>query len=750
MLRFNDRSVFKFIALAACAFPALPVIADATEPEGRPRIGLVLAGGGAKGGAHVGVLKVLEELKVPVDCIAGTSMGALIGAGYAAGQPAADLESFINGIDWSTIVGGKGRRALKPVEANRLATDTQSELKVGLKEGRIVTPAGLVDTSNIDDLLRTYVAQARMVNAFDELPIPFRAVATDMVSGEMVVLDQGDLATAMRASMAIPGAFSPVPLNGMVLADGGMVRNIPVDVARSMCADIVIVVNLVEPPATAEKLVQATQLLSRSMDVMFEVNEKIQLQSLTERDVRIDVPMGDITTSDFERVPETIPLGEAAARAASERLAVYALPAAEYTAWRQHATASKAEERRIADVKIEGLNWVGADYLESLSTVRAGDTVDIDAISRDARHMAALDELEAVAYRLEGEADETTLVWLPTEATIGKDYLSPSLGVYADGGGDLKFQLSVQHVRRWLNERGAQWRNTLEIGYETSISTSLYQPFDVAQHFFVEPELFAGQTLENLFIDGDHVATVEFRDLGGRLDFGWNLRHAAQLRLGYWASDRRASVQTGPPGVSAADDVDAGLTFAAHYDSRDTASFATTGMSAAVEYYQSDESLGADRNWERIEAGARKAVPFGKNLMWVSLAGGTAFGDDLPGDRGFSLGGPRTLAGYQFDEIRVQSYWLAQGSFLWRVKDLVTIKNQALYAGFGVYAAGLYDRFDLTDDEEIYGASAYLAGSTPIGAINLGVGYSSGNSAIWLSIGKPVGRGSILDDGLFR
>jgi outer membrane protein assembly factor BamA len=202
--------------------------------------------------------------------------------------------------------------------------------------------------------------------------------------------------------------------------------------------------------------------------------------------------------------------------------------------------------------------------------------------------------------------------------------------------------------------------------------------------------------------------------------------------------------------VAAADDVDAGIAFTARYDSRDTASFATSGMSAAVEYYQSDESLGGDRDWERVEAGVRKAVPLRRNLMWVSLAGGTGLGDDLPSDRGFSLGGPRTLAGYQFDEIRVESYWLAQGSFLWRIKDLSTIKNQALYAGFGVYAAGLYDRFDGAPDDEIYGASAYLAGSTPIGSINIGVGYAEENSAIWISIGKPVGRGSILDDGLFR
>ena len=263
--------------LLSCSLTAAATADQAAQPPGRPRIGLVLAGGGAKGGAHVGVLKVLEEMRVPVDCIAGTSMGALIGAGYAAGQPAAELETFISGIDWSQVVGGAGRRALKPVEENRMATEAQSDVKVGLKDGRIVTPAGLVDTSNIDDLLRTYVAQARMVNVFDELPIPFRAVATDMVTANMVVLKDGDLATAMRASMAIPGAFSPVPVGDMVLSDGGMVRNIPVDVAREMCADVVIVVNLVESPMSPDRLVQATELLSRSMAIGIIANEAIQL-----------------------------------------------------------------------------------------------------------------------------------------------------------------------------------------------------------------------------------------------------------------------------------------------------------------------------------------------------------------------------------------------------------------------------------------------------------------------------------------
>lgn len=759
MPRIHQRGILNVVAPVLYALSTLPLQsfaataeADvATEPRQRPRIGLVLAGGGAKGGAHVGVLKVIEELRVPIDCIAGTSMGALIGAGYASGQPAAELESFVNGIDWSTVVGGVGRRTLEPVEQKRLAVDASTPIKLGLQEGRIVTPGGLANSSGIDNLLQTYVARSRMVRDFDQLPIPFRAVATDMISGQMVVLDHGDLAQAMRASMAIPGAFSPVVGNGYILADGGMVRNIPVDVARETCADVVIVVNLVEPPAKPDKLQHAAQLLARSMSVMLEANEAVQLQTLTERDIRIDVPMGDIGTSDFLRVPETIPLGEAAARLVVDRLAEYSVSEMDYTAWRQHVTTAQDIETRVTDVRFEGLEQVNPDYLQTFTTIRPGDAVDIEAISADAKRMSALEDIETVAYRLEGEVGNTTLVWLPRELSIGQDVLRPSLGMYADGGGDLKFLLGVQHVRHWLNGRGGQWRNNFQVGYESQLSTSLYQPFDVAQRYFVEPGLIASRSAEDLYNDGQHIATYRFVDLGGQVDLGWNLGRDAQLRLGYWNSKRRAKAQTGLAQLPEGDFRDAGIEFSATYDSRDKATFATHGFAAAARYQRADGSFGGDRDWERIEAGLRKSLHVGRNLVWISAAGGVDLGgDELPGDRAFSLGGARTMPAYQYDELRVRSYWLADVSYLWHLKDLSPIKGQAIYAGFGLQAAGLYDRVDPVEDGEVYGASAYLAGPTPIGTFTMGVGATSDELSVWVSLGRPIGKGSILDDGLFR
>ena len=200
------------LCLAALALYTLTALnaARAAEPPQRPRIGLVLAGGGAKGGAHVGVLKVLEELRVPIDCIAGTSMGALVGGGYASGQSAAEIEKFVTGIDWKKVVGGVGPPDAGADRAEAASTEANTSIELGFHDGAHHDAGGLADSSAIDDLLRTYVARARLVEDFNKLPIPFRAVATDMITGNMVVLDHGDLAIAMRASMAIPGAFSPV------------------------------------------------------------------------------------------------------------------------------------------------------------------------------------------------------------------------------------------------------------------------------------------------------------------------------------------------------------------------------------------------------------------------------------------------------------------------------------------------------------------------------------------------------------
>jgi NTE family protein len=734
------------VGTLACSTPALPA-----SEAGRPRIGLVLAGGGAKGGAHVGVLKVLEQMHVPVDCIAGTSMGGLVGGGYASGIPAADLEKFVTQIDWKRVVGNQGRRELEPIEQKRTGATYSNDFEFGITAEGVTTPGGLVNTSNIEDLLRGYVASARLKTDFDELPIPFRAVATDMVSGKMVVLDQGDLATALRASMAIPGAFSPVEFDDKVLSDGGLVRNIPIDVARELCADVVIVVNLVEPAADPRKLRSAAQLFSRTMDVMIEANETLQLQTLRPDDVRIDVFMGSIGTADFERVPETIPLGEQAARAQAENLARLALPEAQYAAWRGSVTASQEIAARLANVRFDGLKNVNPEYLAKTGGVNAGDSIDTAAISREAQRISALQDFDSVGYRLDGDRDSPTLTWLPREKSWGPNYLRIDLGMYASEDGDLTFVLYGRHARTWLNSLGAEWRNEVQLGGQVLFSTSLFQPLDAAHRFFVEPQALYSRSLEDLFFEDERVARYSFSDLGGTLDVGVNIGRHAQARVGYAYTHRNVDVEVGSPLMPQTERTDAGVLASAEYDSRDTAFSPTRGMAAAAEYMHSSESLGGERSWERAELGLGLAVPFRGDVLWVTLAGGSDLGSDLPLDRTFALGGPGSFPGLEVGELRVTDYWNLGTSYLWKLQDISTIRNRALYVGARVAAGEIIDAFGNNDRRDIYGGSIFLAGRTVVGPLTLGVGATStGSWSLWVSVGRPVGHGTILERGIFR
>jgi len=544
--------------------------------------------------------------------------------------------------------------------------------------------------------------------------------------------------------------FAPVKTGRTVLSDGFVVRNLPIDVARKTCADVIIAVNLAKPATTPEQLAGIGKLILRSYDVMSEANERAQLQTLTQRDVRIDVNVGDIGPQDFLRTPETIEIGEKAARAMRDQLARLSLSEAEYAAWRHRVTTKKSVQARIAAVRFEGLTYVNPDYLRTFTRVHAGDAVDITAISRDAARMAALDELEGVDYILSGDPANPTLIWEPKEKSIGPDYLRPSAGLYAAGGGDLRFELDTQYVRRWLNAYGGQWRNQLQIGSTSLITTSFYQPFNIAQRFFAEPGIILERSLEDLYSDYRRVAVYRFNDLIGRFELGDNLTNNAQLRVGYFADRRGTPIDTGTKALPTISATDAGLLATTFYDSRDAATFPSQGTAAEIQYIRSDIGLGASRDWEQLQAAARKALRAGKTIIWLTAAGGSELGSTLPADRAFELGGPQSFPGYAPGQVRARRYWTVQGHLLWHLADTLAIANHVLYSGVEVEAGRVYERVDPVPDTTLYGASAFIGGRTAIGSVALGVGRATGSWALWLTVGRPVGSGSIVDEPLFR
>lgn len=729
--------------------PALSAASDA-PPAPRPRIGLVLGGGGAKGAAHVGVLRVLDEMRVPVDCVTGTSMGALVGATFAAGMPPADIERNIRAINWSKTVGTAGLRDRTPINRKLAGITYTNNIELGVKDGSLVTPGGLLKTQDIEDVLRDLVAGARLTRDFDDLPIPFRAVATDMLAGEMVILEQGDLAVAMRASMAVPGAFSPVKVDGRVLSDGGMMRNLPVDVARDLCADVVIAVSLASPPPKEESLDSALALAGRSLDVMIDANQNAQIRTLTDRDVSIVVPMGDIGSADFDRVPDAIPLGNAAAREHLEELRRYSLPEDQYLAWRNGVSRAPAATIRVAEVRVEGLQRVNPGYVKAqFENLAPGAEVTTAQVVEDTGRVYALGDFERVEYRLSGPDDARILEVRPVEKAYGPDFLRFDLGLAANGGGELQALLRADHARTWINPLGAEWRSTFQLGTQTLVDTKFYQPLDVRQRFFVQPLARYERNLEDIFNDGDRIGRYTLQEVYGQLDAGMNVGTRAQLRLGARSGVIDAKRDTGPqvlpePGTEGDSSIQVGL----NYDTRDAVALPTSGMLVNARYVSSGSWLGGDQDYETIEAILIKAFPLRGDSLTLAVAGGDELDGTLPPTQQFRLGGIRTFPGLQRGELRGTSYWVTTAAYGWKLADLQSLFGQALYATLRVQAGRMGGRLDAgqADSGALYGASASVGGRTPIGPLQLSFGWVTEDSfEVQLAIGRPVPEGSILD-----
>jgi len=713
----------------------------------RPRIGLVLGGGGAKGAAHVGVLDVLDELRIPVDCIIGTSMGALVGGTYASGMSADELDTAIRSISWQDILGRRGLRRQVPMRRKLVGSTYSNSLEFGVRDGSLMAPSGLISAQNVDLMIQYLVGRSRGVAEFDKLPIPFRAVATDMQSGEMVVLDHGDLALAMRASMAVPGVFSPVSMDGRILGDGGLTRNVPVDIARQTCADVVIAVAVPNPTPTAEDLRSPLTMMSRTLDVLVGANERQQLDTLGPADVKIVIDMGDIGSASFDRVGDAIPLGRAAALAQREALSRYSVTEAEYLAWRESASRPGREKVTLAAVNLQGLERANPEFIQQTFGLQAGDVVDAQQIARRANAVFALSDFERVAYTLSGDPTKPTLDMQLQEKSWGPHIVRFDLGMNIGTDSNTAFTIGGDYLQTWINDRGGELRGSVQLGRTSALDTSLYQPLDAAHRWFVEPGLIAQRSIEDLFDDSDAVTRYRFSSGWGYLDAGRVFGNRAELRAGIRSGTQSASREIGSQDLPEISNEGYGG-FAARYtfDTRDRDVLWQHGMVARMTYFRSEEALGGDAAYDRFEGTATVVLPFGNNVAYLRASGGSSFDTTLPLYDLFSLGGPVSLPGLSIGELRGTSYWSAQASYLQRIADISYVFGQSIYAGLTFTAADMSGRIDGVNASPIYSGAFVLAGRTPLGPLSLSLAAT--NNSDWqlvLGLGRPIEERSIND-----
>jgi NTE family protein len=740
--RFRTRGVLAVALLAALhAAGAADAPSVPREQAARPRIGLVLGGGGAKGAAHIGVIKVLEELRIPIDCIAGTSMGSIVGAAYATGLSANELEKVITAVNWKEVLQSAPRQDV-PVHRKYLDFIFTLGFEVGIKDGKLVLPGGIVPTQQVEALFRRIVAGARQTSNFDQLPIPFRAVATDLESGQMAVFDKGDLTIAMRASMAVPGAFAPVDYNGRLYVDGMLVRNLPVDVARQTCADVVIAVPVGNPALKREDLGGAFSILGQAMNIAIESNEKAQLATLTAKDVAVPVILPGIGSGDFHKVPEAIPLGEEAARKVAAALSRYSLPPREYAAWREQVgNVAGAPKIKLDEVRLSGFKVTNPEVMKTFIATKPGDTYDPTKADADTTELVARRDFTSVNYQLTTEGPRNVLTYNATEKPWGPNYLLFDLNLSTDFKGDTAFGLRMDYEKRWLNALGGEWRTSFQVGRPNIFNSEFYQPLDLHQRFFVAPSVYATQTLQYIYFGNTTVAQFDTRRYGLKLDGGIALGSWGEFRLGLVRGGLDATNKVANPTIPEPNyNSVGGATMRFVYDQLDKRLFATAGAYAQVTGFSSQSGLGGEQTYHTLNVNMSKVWSHGRNVWIAGLKGGTDFNTNPQFYDQFTAGGLFNFSGYRNGQLIGREYALGAVTYRRRIADLSETFGTGIYAGASLETGNVFQRLDGTTARgTLTGGSLYLAVDSKFGPVYVAYGQSQGgHSAFYLYIGSSL------------
>jgi NTE family protein len=713
----------------------------AQQQTPRPRIGLVLGGGGARGSAHIGVLKVLEEMHIPIDYVVGTSMGSIVGGGYASGKSPEELEAKIRSADWKRLLSDRIRREDRTIYQKELERENIWGLEIGYRDGQLLLPRGAVIGSQIELFFGGLVNLYH--GSFDDLVIPFRAVATDIGTGEMVVIDRGSLVGAMRGSMSVPGVFSPYLFDNRLLVDGMLVANLPVGVARKMGADVVIAVNVGSKLAPREKIRDALSVTGQMVSILTEQNVQASLKSLTADDVLVDVQaeLGDFSAGDFPNTVSTVPLGEVAARKVADKLRRYSMAPAEYQAFRAEQL-SRYRDTREDRIRIDTteLKHVNPKSVEATVGTESGGMVTESQAQLDAglRRLSSTEDFEKVDYRFEEVNGERVLVIRPVEKDWGPNYLRFGLDLSTDFKGQSSFDVLVNHRMTWLNSLGLEWRNLVSLGRTTSLHSELYQPLDYQSRFFVAPNVEFTRQRNDLFFDETPVSTyLVQRSLYG-LDVGANMGTLAQVRLGYVGGHEQATPEIALAGFQPIEQTIGALRASAVYDSFDNWAFPRNGLHATASALFSSDGLGSDANWERGEVRVDKAFTFGRHRFQVGLAGGSSFDSDLPVFEAFPLGGFMRLSGYGYQQFIGQKYALGRVIYTYSFGQS-QLSDSALYVGGSLEAGNVYDRLNGPSSTGLKpGASVFFAADTAFGPAYFAVGAGEhGSYAVYIYLGKP-------------
>ncbi|MEE9912312.1 MAG: patatin-like phospholipase family protein [Deltaproteobacteria bacterium] len=722
--------------------PAIDVQAGSSVPAGQPRIGLVLSGGGARGMAHVGVIRVLEEMKIPVYCIAGTSMGAIVGGLYAAGMSPDEMEKMVTSMEWNEAFRDKPPPSDLSFRRKKDAADYLINFDLGFKDGGFSIPMGLLQGQNLNLMLKTMLFHTEGIDDFNKLNIPFRAMATDIETGDAVILDKGDLVKAIRASMSIPALFAPVEINGKLLVDGGIANNLPVDIARQMGADVLIVVDISTSLSRRKQLTSSVEITSQLTSILVQRNTADQIRTLYLTDILIRPDMGDLGSGDFFRAAEAVAAGRKKAEEMKPRLAHLAVSGETFLAYLQTQRNKDHDMPDIETVEVDNRTSLPTGLIAAHIDMKPGAKLNLSELKKNIDRIYGIDTFERVDFFLKKKDKSSAIVIEPLEKSWGPNYFRFGIGLEDNFKGNSSYALTAQFTKTAINSRAGEWRTEVRIGESPRVLTEFYQPIDYSLCYFVAASAqYRVRNLRDFDEDGD--ITTEFRDnaIEGSLDIGRQFGNWGELRLGLRRQYGVVKMLVGNHQGFEDDPYNRGSVFiSAAYSTLDNYIFPLKGSDAYITWNYNLRALGSDIEVQALGVKWMKAFTFGKYTFMPSIDIRTTLdNDDMDVQDTFPLGGFLNLSGFSSDEIYGRHTGLAR---VLAYRELGSTGMGALkmplYFGMSAEAGNVWNkRADINLESLILAGSIFLGTKTYFGPIYLAYGQAQrGHSSIYLYLGQ--------------
>jgi len=718
-----------------------PVLAQDTVID-RPRIGLALSGGGARGASHIGVLRVLERERIPIDYIAGTSMGAIVGGMYASGMSPEEIEAQLVAVDWDDVFADKVDRE---VRSYRRKTDDRLWLidrKLGFNDGKIDFPAGLVQGQKINQLLIGLTLPVTDIDDFDDLPIPFRAVAADIQTGEKVVLGSGYLPKAIRASMSIPAIMAPVPWGNRNLVDGGIASNLPIEAVREMGADIVIAVDISTPLSeenVADSLLSVAEQLT---GFLTRRNTEAEIATLGAQDILLVPDLGDIGTADFDRMAEAVPTGVESAEAHLTELRRLSLSESEFA---DHVAARPMPESGppvIEFLRVHNETQVSDDFIYGrlhLSQSGAqiiGQPLDVEKLEKGIDELYGLEIFSLIIYEVVKENGKHGLQIRALPRSWGPNYLQLGIKWNTSFNGEGIFNFSASLLKTEMNAWNGEWRTAVSMGEEPGILTDFFQPLGKFGRWFAGAGASLNQFNVNKFAEGtvDIEEQARITQLAASAYAGRDFGTWGRASINYKFGGGEREIRIGDPSTPDQDFDIGEMSVVLEADRLDDLYFPTHGHFASAIYRINRTGLGASQDYDQTLFAALIARSRGKNTFSFGADYRTTNSGEAPPESRFRVGGLFNLSGFEFNQLSGQHY----GRLIGQVRRKFWDTGFAdVYIGTSLEYGNVWEnRSDIDFGDGLFAGSLYLGANTGIGPVFLGYGYAEGGtSSFYLYVG---------------